>query len=461
MTLNRSPGERSGSSASIAFRLGASVEEDDVHLVGEGRAGGHGLELLVRPEDDAGLQRELLLDRLLERGGHVRGATLGAPEDDVAALDVAGDLLVAERAEDSTSSGIETLLRPPTLIPRSSAAKDTVFFAIALYSRASVRSRRGTLASSRRQGDRGGEPPLRSRPRGPDRAPAELSHRHAGCACLRARADRGSRRSLRGCGTLRRRAARRRSAPAPHTAVGGYVTTAVCASAIGLATSAAQVGALRAVAWGARGLRGPSRNALLADLVPASAYGRAYGFERAMDNLGAIGGPLLALLLVAAVGVRTAIVISVVPGLLAAVAIVLAVRAVPTLTEKEHRPLRFHVRAVVRGPLGRIVGGIAAFELANVAATALILEATTLLEPAHSHGTATKIALGLYAGYNLAATLVAVPGGHLTDRRGSVLVLILGSTAFAACFGGFAFAGGSIARAGGALRPRWGGDRAR
>jgi hypothetical protein len=44
-------------------------------------------------------------------------------------------------------------------------------------------------------------------------------------------------------------------------------------------------------AWGARGLRVPARNALLADIVPPEVYGRAYGFERAMDNLGAVGGP--------------------------------------------------------------------------------------------------------------------------------------------------------------------------
>jgi sugar phosphate permease len=86
------------------------------------------------------------------------------------------------------------------------------------------------------------------------------------------------------------------------TAVGGYVTTALFSSAIGLAGVAWQVGILRSLAWGARGARGPARNALLADIVPVSAYGRAYGFERAMDNLGAIGGPLLALALVALVG---------------------------------------------------------------------------------------------------------------------------------------------------------------
>jgi MFS family permease len=66
----------------------------------------------------------------------------------------------------------------------------------------------------------------------------------------------------------------------------------------------------------------PSRNALLADAVPAFAY----GFERAVDNLGAIVGPLLALGLVGLVGVRTAILLSVIPGLLAVAAIVYAIR---------------------------------------------------------------------------------------------------------------------------------------
>jgi hypothetical protein len=57
-----------------------------------------------------------------------------------------------------------------------------------------------------------------------------------------------------------------------------------------------QVGVLRAGAWAARGLRAPARNALLADIVPPTVDGRAYGFERAMDDLGAIAGSLLAAL---------------------------------------------------------------------------------------------------------------------------------------------------------------------
>src|SRR4249919_1362548 len=56
-------------------------------------------------------------------------------------------------------------------------------------------------------------------------------------------------------------------------AVGGYAVTAVLSSAVGLATAAWQVGVLRTGAWAARGIRGPSRNAILADVVHPSAYG--------------------------------------------------------------------------------------------------------------------------------------------------------------------------------------------
>jgi len=75
-------------------------------------------------------------------------------------------------------------------------------------------------------------------------------------------------------------------------------------------------------AWTARGLRVTAPNALLADVVPSYAYGRAYGFERAVDNLGAMAGPLLVIALVAAVGTRWAIGLSVIPGMLAVLAVV-------------------------------------------------------------------------------------------------------------------------------------------
>jgi MFS family permease len=221
-------------------------------------------------------------------------------------------------------------------------------------------------------------------------------------------------------------------------AVGGYTATAVLGAATAGATAVWQVGVLRAAAWTARGLRVPSRNALLADIVPAGAYGRAYGFERMMDNLGAILGPLSALGLVAWLGVTWAIALSVIPGLLAAAAIVYAIRRTPRPTSRVRVPVRIRLRPVLRGDLGRLMAAVAAFEVGNVAATLLILRASELLEPEHGARTATTIALGLYTVYNIAASLASVPAGRLADRlgrRGPVLVLAGGVAGFALAYG--------------------------
>ncbi|HZN75374.1 MAG TPA: MFS transporter [Micromonosporaceae bacterium] len=231
-------------------------------------------------------------------------------------------------------------------------------------------------------------------------------------------------------------------------AVGGYTATAVLSAGIAAAQTVWQVGVLRCGAWLARGLRVPARNALLADVVPAKAYGRAYGFERAMDNLGAIFGPLLALGLVALVGVRWAIALSVIPGLLAAAAIVYAIKRTTRRTARLRIPIRIKVRPVLKGQLGRLLAAVAAFEVGNVAATLLILRATELLTPLHGTTAATTIAILLYTGYNIAAAITSIPAGRVSDRLGStgpIIVLAAGVACFAAAYTGFALTGASIA----------------
>lgn len=227
-------------------------------------------------------------------------------------------------------------------------------------------------------------------------------------------------------------------------AVGGYTTTAVLSAATGGATTAWQVGLLRAGAWTARGLRVPSRNALLADVVAPSAYGRAYGFERAMDNLGAIVGPLLAIVLVAAVGTRTAIALSVIPGLAAAVAIIYAIRHTTRVEQVERTPIRLRIRPVLAVPgMGRLLGGITAFEVGNAAATLMILRATELLEPGRGDTRSVTLALTLYLLYNTAAAGSSLAAGWLTDRRSAALVLALGAAAFALAYIGLTIDTGS------------------
>jgi MFS family permease len=97
-----------------------------------------------------------------------------------------------------------------------------------------------------------------------------------------------------------------------------------------------QVLIARAAAWLGRGVHTAVRKALLAAAVERSVYGRAFGFERAIDTLGAIVGPLTALWLLALFPGKYRIVfaLTLLPGLVAAVLIGLVVQ------EKERVPVQ-------------------------------------------------------------------------------------------------------------------------
>ncbi|MBW8802869.1 MAG: MFS transporter [Catenulisporales bacterium] len=227
-------------------------------------------------------------------------------------------------------------------------------------------------------------------------------------------------------------------------ASGGYVVTAVATAAIGAATAVWQVGVLRAVAWAARGIRSPARDALLASLAPRKAYGRAFGLERAGDNLGAVAGPLLASLLVTLVGIRHTLYLAFVPGLFAAAAITIAARQARDVaaSPEARRSFRINLTALREAGAGRALIPIAAFELGNVATTLLILRATGLLHHgSRSLTSATALAILLYAAHNVAATGVALAGGHWIDKAGPRIVFATGAAVYVAGYLVFAFAG--------------------
>ncbi len=215
-------------------------------------------------------------------------------------------------------------------------------------------------------------------------------------------------------------------------ASGGYAVTAAATGAIGLATAAWQVGLLRATAWMARGVRTPARDAMLASLAPKEAYGRAYGLERAGDNLGAVAGPLLAAGLVAWLGTRPAIYLSMAPSLLAAVAITVAAAEARRRRPPVRRAFRLELRGLGRAGLLRAMLPVAAFELGNMAATILILRASTSL---HEHGraaaAATSAAILVYCFHNLLGSLAAYAGGRWIDRAGPRFILALAATLYA------------------------------
>jgi MFS family permease len=195
---------------------------------------------------------------------------------------------------------------------------------------------------------------------------------------------------------------------------------------------------------------------MLASLAPPEAYGRAFGLERAGDNLGAVAGPLLAAGLVAWLGLRPALYLAAVPGVFAALSITVAAREARRLRQQAaartaddpsegERP-RLDLRGIRSTGLARPLVPIAAFELGNMATTLLILRATSLLH----HGTrsaaaATSLAVLIYAGHNLLGSVAAYGGGHWLDRAGARRVFASGALLYIAAYALFALPVRSLA----------------
>ncbi len=222
-------------------------------------------------------------------------------------------------------------------------------------------------------------------------------------------------------------------------AVGGYLGTAIATGAMGLVTNVWELGVLRSVAWVSRGVRSPARDSLLAQLAPPTAYGKAYGLERAGDNVGAVVGPMLAAVLVGLIGIRPAIWCAAIPGAFAALAILVAAREARRLPQGERQSHRFNFSALRNRGLARPLVPITLFEFGNTAATLLILRVTQLL---HSDGrslvAATSLAILIYAAHNACAAVVAFGGGHWIDRSGPRLVFATGAALYVLAYGGFA-----------------------
>ena len=232
---------------------------------------------------------------------------------------------------------------------------------------------------------------------------------------------------------------------------GGYLVTAAATGSIGLAAAVWQVGVLRGLAWAARGFRSPARDSLLASLATPGTAGRAFGVERAGDNLGAVIGPLLAGVLVIWVGIRPTMFLAAIPGLLAAVAIGFAARYAARLasarattvdvpTAKAARLRLFAGYRQLSGTgLGRALVPVGLFEAGNVAATILILRGNELLLGAgYSWAASVAITTILYAAHNAAAAGMSSIAGAVVDRRGTRLVLVIGVALYLVAYLGFA-----------------------
>ena len=228
----------------------------------------------------------------------------------------------------------------------------------------------------------------------------------------------------------------------------GYTLTGLSMGLFAFASTWFLVLVGRVVGWFGRGFRGPIRNAMLADSVDPSVRGKAFGFHRFGDTLGAIVGPLLGVwlleiwqpqaLLDPSRPFRNIFLITLIPGILSAVVFWL-------MTVEKRRSanqgLRFWgtVRSLPRD-FRRYLLGVGIFGMGDFAPTLLILAATQLLTPEHGITRAAQLAGLMYVVRNVTYALASLPIGALSDRMSRIALLSIGYGIAALTIGGFLLA---------------------
>ena len=214
-------------------------------------------------------------------------------------------------------------------------------------------------------------------------------------------------------------------------AVGGYTLTGLMPLILAVATTWPLVLAGKLLGWLGKGIRGPLRDAMLAESVAPEARGRAFGFHRAGDTIGAVIGPLLAAAVLAiyetttsADAFRAVFLLALVPGLLSAATFAAFVRD-PGKGAAAGLSFRSAMRTFSR-PFRRFLAGVGLFGLGDFAPSLLILAATTLLSPSLGIVGAGALAAGLYVLRNAVYALGSFPVGALSDRTGRSVRLLAG-----------------------------------
>ncbi len=191
----------------------------------------------------------------------------------------------------------------------------------------------------------------------------------------------------------------------------GYGLAALTKPLFAVAQGAALIFTARIVDRIGKGIRGAPRDALIADVTPPPLRGAAFGLRQALDTLGAILGPLLAMavLLAYATDYRLVFAIAIVPALAAVAVLVFGVRE-----PESHVPTAAPSRRVAElGRLPRAFWLVAALgaglSLARFSEAFLILRANHL-------GLAPELAPLVLLVMNVVYAATVYPLGHLSDR---------------------------------------------
>jgi len=215
--------------------------------------------------------------------------------------------------------------------------------------------------------------------------------------------------------------------------VSGYALTGVSLSLFAFALGWPLILLGKSLAWIGKGLRGPLRDAILADSVAPQDIGKAFGFHRAGDTVGAIIGPLLGAFLIASIPAdaltylltagdggdrphRFVFLLTLIPGIASALVFLWMVR------EQRFTPrpgVRFRESlAELPKPFRRYLVAVGVFGMGDFSHMLLVFTATTLLTQTHDEKYALVAGPILYATRNTWQAITAFPVGALSDRLG-------------------------------------------
>jgi MFS family permease len=229
--------------------------------------------------------------------------------------------------------------------------------------------------------------------------------------------------------------------------IAGYSVSNLAKPLLALATTWPLALGLVLLDRAGKSVRGSPRDAMIADSVQPTERGKAFGFHRSADTLGAAIGPLLAVVIlsVTAGNLRDVFAWALVPGVLAILFAVLFLRdprrrgaprspVVSTRTDAQSASLSAEPRARAwegfGAPFWLFVIAATLFALGNSSDAFLFLR-TEGLE-------ASLIAVPLvYFGFNLVYAVLATPLGALSDRFGRLPILAAGYAAFALVYLGW------------------------
>lgn len=222
-------------------------------------------------------------------------------------------------------------------------------------------------------------------------------------------------------------------------ALGGSVATAIFPAIIAIASSWYIVLAGRLVGWIGKGIRSPSRDAILSKSVERKDLGKAFGFHRAGDTLGAIAGPAMALVLVASLGIREILWLAVIPGIFALLAIWLFLKERDPAPHPRPRPLVASLRGLP-ARFRSFLSAVLVFGIADFSHTLLIAFVIVSFTPSLGFTMATAAGAGLYLVRNIVYAASSYPFGLLGDKVGRRPMLVIGYAIAVATFIGFVLA---------------------